>query len=256
MTQFRPCIDLHAGKVKQIVGGSLTDAGAQTNFVSDQGADFYAELYRREQLTGGHVIGLGPGNELQAKLALATWPGGLQYGGGVTPENAKSYLNAGASHVIVTSYLFEAKKFSLPRVKQLVELVGREHLVLDLSCRQTQDGWNIATDRWQTVTDTVINSELLEQLSHFCSEFLVHAADVEGLQQGIDQSLVQFLGRHCPIPVTYAGGATGIKDLAMVDALSHGKVDLTIGSALDIFGGTHVTLQECVTWNKTQSQGR
>ncbi|BFM05975.1 phosphoribosylformimino-5-aminoimidazole carboxamide ribotide isomerase [Halioxenophilus aromaticivorans] len=254
MTQFRPCIDLHAGKVKQIVGGSLTDAGATTNFVSAQGADYFANLYRQHGLQGGHVIGLGPGNEEQAKLALNSWPKGLQYGGGINLENAKSYLDAGASHVIVTSFLFSGGVFSLEKLNQMVKLVGAEHLVLDLSCRRTDQGWNIATDRWQTVTGTAITPALLEQLASQCSEFLVHAADVEGLQQGIDEALVSLLGKHSPIAATYAGGATGLDDLEKVKTLSNGRVDLTIGSALDIFGGSHVTLAQCIAWNQANGQ--
>ncbi len=249
MTLFRPCIDLHAGKVKQIVGGSLTDLGAQTNFVSEQGADYYAKLYREAHLTGGHVIGLGPGNEDPAKLALGTWPKGLQYGGGITPDNAAQYLEAGASHVIVTSYLFEGGELSWQRLQSLVEVVGKHQLVIDLSCRKTQQGWNIATNRWQTVTNTVVNAENLAKLSEYCSEFLIHAADVEGLQQGIDDELVTYLGEHCPIAVTYAGGARSIEDLQRVNDLSKGRVDLTIGSALDIFGGSGISLQECISWN-------
>lgn len=250
MTQFRPCIDLHAGKVKQIVGGSLTDTGATTNFVSEREADFYARLYQNHNLAGGHVIGLGPGNEQQAKLALSAWPGGLQYGGGITPTNATEYLDAGASHIIVTSYLFDGPQFSFAKLANLVSEVGKDRLVIDLSCRRTDLGWNIATNRWQTVTETRITPELIEQLSNSCSEFLIHAADVEGLQKGIDTDLVAFLGTHCPIAVTYAGGATGLADLELVKKLSNSKVDLTIGSALDIFGGNSVSLKECVLWNQ------
>ena len=79
---------------------------------------------------------------------------------------------------------------------------------------------------------------------------LVHAADVEGKCEGIDERLVEFLGSHCPIPVTYAGGARSFEDLATVDLLSEGKVDLTIGSALDIFGGMQVKYSDCVEWNQ------
>ena len=253
MTQFRPCIDLHAGKVKQIVGGSLTEKGATTNFVSDRDAAYYAALYRDNQLYGGHVIGLGPGNEAQALLALNTWPGGLQYGVGITPANAKRYLDAGASQVIVTSYLFDGPEFSIEKLKHLVALVGPQHLVIDLSCRQLEDGWNIATNRWQTVTETKITPSLLSQLGEYCCEFLVHSADVEGLQKGIDSPLVSYLGQYSPIPVTYAGGATGLNDLDLVSQLSNGNLDLTIGSALDIFGGSGVTLEQCIQWNRANT---
>jgi phosphoribosylformimino-5-aminoimidazole carboxamide ribotide isomerase len=249
VTQFRPCIDLHQGQVKQIVGGSLNDKGADTNFVSAHNAAYYANLYKQNQLTGGHVIALGPGNKEQALSALKTWPQGLQFGGGVNHDNADEFLEAGASHVIVTSYLFENGQFSWERLDRIKAITGAERLVLDLSCRKTDQGWNIATDRWQTVTETVVNQETLQQLSEHCAEFLIHAADVEGLQGGIDQELVELLGKYCSIPVTYAGGARSLEDLQLVDKLSSGKVDLTIGSALDIFGGSGVTLEECIHWN-------
>ncbi|MGB0467082.1 MAG: phosphoribosylformimino-5-aminoimidazole carboxamide ribotide isomerase [Pontibacterium sp.] len=250
MTQFRPCIDLHQGQVKQIVGGSLNDKGADTNYVSPYDAAYYATLYRQHNLTGGHVIALGPGNKEQALLALSAWPGGLQFGGGVNADNAAQYLEAGASHVIVTSYLFDNGQFSWERLEKIKQITGPERLVLDLSCRKTAAGWHIATDRWQTVTETPVNAETLNALSQHCAEFLIHAADVEGLQAGIDQDLVQLLGADSVIPVTYAGGARSLEDLALVNALSGGKVDLTIGSALDIFGGQGVTLDECIRWNQ------
>lgn len=249
MTQFRPCIDLHQGQVKQIVGGSLNDQGATTNFVSQYDAEYYGTLYRKHNLTGGHVIALGPGNKDQALKALAAWPGGLQFGGGVNNTNAAEFIEAGASHVIVTSWLFENGQFSWERLEQIKAITGKERLILDLSCRRTDTGWNIATDRWQTVTETQVNAETLAELSQHCAEFLIHAADVEGLQSGIDVELVKLLGEACPIPVTYAGGARSLDDLKLVDQLSNGKVDLTIGSALDIFGGSGVTLEQCIAWN-------
>ena len=250
MTQFRPCIDLHQGKVKQIVGGSLNDQGAATNFISQYDAAYYANIYRQHDLRGGHVIALGPDNEAEVLKALQAWPHGLQFGGGVNLTNAAKYIEAGASHVIVTSYLFDGNEFSWDKLAQLKGEVGKEHLILDLSCRKTAQGWNIATNRWQTVTSTVINAETLQQLSEHCAEFLIHAADVEGLQNGIDQKLVSLLGQHTKIPVTYAGGARSIEDLALVERLSNGHVDLTIGSALDIFGGSGITLQQCIDWNQ------
>ncbi len=250
MTLFRPCIDLHQGQVKQIVGGSLNDQGADTNFVSQHNAAYYANLYRNNDLTGGHVIALGPGNEEQALKALASWPNGLQFGGGVNADNAAKFIAAGASHVIVTSYLFEDKEFSWQRLENIKAKVGKDKLILDLSCRRTENGWHIATDRWQTITSTAITAETLTKLSLHCAEFLIHAADVEGLQGGIDEELVIFLGEHCSIPITYAGGARSLDDLKLVQKLSKGNVDLTIGSALDIFGGNGVTLEECIHWNK------
>lgn len=253
MTQFRPCIDLHQGQVKQIVGGSLNDKGADTNFISSHNAQYYAELYQQHQLTGGHVIALGPGNKEEAINALRAWPQGLQFGGGINNENAAEFLKAGASHLIVTSYLFDGGEFSWQKLETIKSECGKNQLVLDLSCRKTATGWNIATDRWQTVTNTPVNQETLIELANHCDEFLIHAADVEGLQAGIDKDLVKLLGEHCTIPVTYAGGARSLHDLKEVATLSKGKVDLTIGSALDIFGGKGVTLDECIDWNKSQS---
>jgi phosphoribosylformimino-5-aminoimidazole carboxamide ribotide isomerase len=250
VTLFRPCIDLHQGKVKQIVGGSLNDGGADTNFVSPYDGQYYADLYRQHQLTGGHVIALGPGNQQQALKALAAWPQGLQFGGGVNRDNAADYIQAGASHVIVTSCLFEDGEFSWSRLEQLKAEVGRDKLVLDLSCRKVGDGWHIATDRWQTVTNTAVDKQTLHELAGHCDEFLIHAADVEGLQAGIDTSLVAMLGEAATIPVTYAGGARSLDDLKLVAELSNNKVDLTIGSALDIFGGSGVALEACIAWNK------
>ncbi len=249
MTQFRPCIDLHQGKVKQIVGGSLNDQGAETNFVSPYDAAYYADLYRQHNLTGGHVIALGTGNEEEVLKALGTWPGGLQFGGGVTADNAGHYLDAGASHVIVTSYLFANDQLCFDRLEAIKAVTGKERLVLDLSCRRTSQGWNIATNRWQTITDSRVNAETIHKLSKHCAEFLIHAADVEGLQAGIDEDLVRFLGQYCPIPVTYAGGARSLDDLELVDTLSDSRVDLTIGSALDIFGGKGISLDACINWN-------
>ena len=254
MTAFRPCIDLHQGQVKQIVGGSLTDSGADTNFVSSHDAAYYAQLYREHNLTGGHVIALGPNNQEQVLQALAAYPNGMQFGGGVNLENAAEYLKAGASHIIVTSYLFENGQFSWPRLEAIKAEVGAEHLVLDLSCRKTAEGWMIATNRWQTVTATAVDQQTLAELEKHCAEFLVHAADVEGLQAGIDQRLVSLLGNCCTIPVTYAGGARSLEDLELVQSLSNGAVDLTIGSALDIFGGSGVTLKDCIHWNQNQSK--
>ncbi len=255
VTLFRPCIDLHQGQVKQIVGGSLNDKGADTNFVSQFDGAYYADLYRRHNLTGGHVIALGAGNQSEVLKSLAAWPGGLQFGGGVNDSNAADFLAAGACQVIVTSYLFDDGEFSWQKLEQIKAITGRDKLVLDLSCRRTDDGWHIATDRWQTVTNTPVNAETLQKLSSHCCEFLIHAADVEGLQSGIDEELVRLLGAHCEIPVTYAGGARSLDDLALVETLSEGRVDLTIGSALDIFGGSGITLAQCIEWNQSRSNG-
>ncbi len=235
MTKFRPCIDLHQGKVKQIVGGSLNNDGAKENFISAYDAVYYAKLYQEHELTGGHVIALGAGNKIETIKALQAYPNGLQFGGGITHENASDYLEAGASKLIVTSYLFEQGEFSLTRLEKMKSEIGQDNLVLDLSCRKTNNGWYIATDRWQTITSMQVNKENLIELASHCSEFLIHAADVEGLQAGIDQELVSLLGQNGAIPITYAGGARSIDDLKLVNSLSNGKVDLTIGSALDYF---------------------
>lgn len=253
-TCFRPCIDLHEGRVKQIVGGTL-DSGnekLQTNFVSDKSSDWFASLYANDQLKGGHVIKLGPGNDDAAKKSLAAYPEGLQIGGGITPENATEWIEAGASHVIATSCLFDDEaRFQPDQLKALVSAVGKDRLVMDLSCRKKEDHWIVAMNRWQTPTDLEISHDLLDEFSSSCDEFLIHAADVEGLCSGIDTELVSFIGEWGQIPVTYAGGARNLEDLRLVNALSGGKVDLTIGSALDIFGGSGVSYADCVAYNSS-----
>ena len=249
---FRPCIDLHEGKVKQIVGGTLSDAGARTNFVSEQSAAWFAELYRRDDLRGGHVIMLGSGNETEARAALKAFPGGLQIGGGINAENARRWLDAGASHVIVTSWVFREGRVDWARLDELVQAIGKEKLVLDLSCRKRGEDYFVVTDRWQKFTELVVNAETLKKFSTFCAEFLIHAVDVEGLCRGIDGELVAKLGAWSPIPMTYAGGANSLADLAAVTKLGQGKVDLTIGSALDIFGGSGVKYADCITFNRRQ----
>ena len=251
---FRPCIDLHEGKVKQLVGGTLgTDAAkVRTNFVSDRPSAWYAELYRRDGLKGGHVIMLGPGNERPAREALAAYPGGLQVGGGVNPENARGYLDAGASHVIVTSWLFEQGIFSRARLEAICRAVGKPKLVIDLSCRKRQDAYFVVTHRWQTFTETRLSRQTLAELAPYCDEFLIHAVDVEGLCQGIDLELVTQLAEWTTIPLTYAGGASSLADLEQVTRAGQGKIDLTIGSALDIFGGTGVKYSDAVAFNRAQ----
>ena len=247
---LRPCIDLHEGRVKQIVGGTLGDAGLRTNVVSEKPASWFAELYRRDGLTGGHVIQLGVGNEDQARAALAAYPGGLHLGGGVNAGNARTWLEAGASHVIVTSWVFREGRVDWARLEELVKLIGKDRLVLDLSCRRRGEDYLVVTDRWQKFTDLVVNAETLRTFSQYCTEFLIHAVDVEGLCRGIDGELVEKLGQWTPIPMTYAGGANSLADLTEVTRLGQGKVDLTIGSALDIFGGSGVKYEECVGFNR------
>jgi len=251
MTKFRPCIDLHNGQVKQIVGGSLTDngQGLVTNFVSDHAPSYYAELYRRDQLEGGHVILLGPGNDEAACQALAAYPGGLQVGGGISAETAPAWIAAGASHVIVTSWIFQGTSLAMDRLQALVDAVGRERIVLDLSCRRHNESWNIAIHRWQTITPVQINPKTLDLFSDYCAEFLIHAADVEGKQAGMDESLIRYLAQYSPIPVTYAGGARSVADLQLCQDISQDRIDLTIGSALDIFGGKGAAYADCVAFN-------
>lgn len=254
---FRPCIDLHEGQVKQIVGGSLQDGGPgpRTNFVSQRPAAWYAELYRRDGLTGGHVILLGPGNEAAAREALAAYPGGLQLGGGVNADNARAWLDAGASHVIVTSWVFRDGRLDRERLAALVMAVGRERLVLDLSCRLRDGEYFVVTDRWQKFTEMKVSREVLSSLASDCAEFLIHAVDVEGLCRGIDLGLVEKLADWTPLPCTYAGGAKSMEDLETVTRMGRGRVHLTIGSALDIFGGNGVRYADCVAFNRRAAQG-
>ncbi|KAH6622080.1 hypothetical protein C7974DRAFT_315101 [Boeremia exigua] len=258
MTKFRPCIDLHAGSVKQIVGGTLstsTPSELKTNWTSEHPSAYYAALYRDHALAGAHVIMLGPGNDAAAQEALGAWPGGMQVGGGIDEGNARTWIERGAERVIITSYLFPDATFSMPRLRAVLAALDndKEKLVIDLSCRRKDDKWFVATNKWQTITDFELNEESIRLLEPFCSEFLIHAADVEGLQRGIDHALVSRLAEWCRIPVTYAGGGRSIADLELVKELSSGKVDLTIGSALDIFGGEGVKFEECVAWNARQT---
>ena len=249
---FRPCIDLHEGKVKQIVGGSLTGhpSDLRVNFVSERPSRWFAELYRRDGLRGGHVIMLGPGNEAAAREALAAYPGGLQAGGGIRQENAAGWLEAGASHVIVTSWIFRDGQLDWERLKALAAAAGKNRLVLDLSCRKKDADYFVVTDRWQKFTSLKIEPDVLGRLGEWCDEFLVHAADVEGLCRGIDLDLVERLGRWSPRPATYAGGARSLRDLEDVARAGGGRINLTIGSALDIFGGLLVRYAEVVALDR------
>lgn len=250
--RFRPCIDLRHGRVVQIVGSTLVDGREPTtNFESDRSPADYAHMYRDDALPGGHVIALGPGNHDAALAALSAYPGGMQMGGGVTLDNAEVYLQAGASHVIVTSYVFRDGRIDMPRLEELMAAVGKQCLVLDLSCRQREGAYWVVTDRWQRFTDVQVNRDTLQWLSAYCDEFLVHGADVEGKRVGIEADLVRLLGNHSPLPVTYAGGAETLDDLEQVKQLGGGRVDLTIASALDVFGGT-VPYREVVAWQRRE----
>lgn len=249
--RFRPCIDIHNGQVKQIVGGSLSDVGdkAKENFASVHPADYYADLYRKDGLTGGHVILLNPSSSgyyeetrKQAFLALAAYPGGLQAGGGITADNAADYLDAGASHVIVTSYVFREGKIRWECMERLKNEVGKEHVVIDLSCRKKGDAYYIVTDRWQNFTEVELSQKVLSEIALYCDEFLVHGVDVEGKASGIDKTLARILGDYAAslssLPVTYAGGIGSFKDIEDFGAVTGGKIDFTVGSALNLFGGS------------------
>lgn len=244
--RFRPCIDIHNGQVKQIVGGSLTDEQdrAKENFVSEQDAAWYAKLYQRDGLTGGHVILLNGADspyyeatKAQALKALRAYPGGLQVGGGIGPENAAEFLEAGASQVIVTSYVFRNGEIQYENLEKMLAAVGRERLVLDLSCRKKDGAYYIVTDRWQKFTNVPVTPALLDSLAGKCSEFLIHAVDVEGKASGIERELAAMLGNWAGIPVTYAGGVGSTADIEVLRTLGKGHLDVTIGSALDLFGG-------------------
>jgi phosphoribosylformimino-5-aminoimidazole carboxamide ribotide isomerase len=249
--KFRPCIDIHGGRVKQIVGSTLSDKDTgelKTNFASDQPPSYFAEMYRRDNLTGGHIIMLGPGNEEAALDALSAWPGGMQVGGGITGENALYWLENGAAAVIVTSHVFKDGLVYEDRLKKLADLVGRERLVIDLSCRKRSGRYYVVTDRWQKFTEVEVNREAIGFFARFCSEFLIHAADVEGKCEGVAEDLLTDLADWATIPTTYAGGVKDIDDLRLVRELGRDRLDVTVGSALDIFGGSGMTYREAVDY--------
>lgn len=245
--RFRPCIDIHNGVVKQIVGGSLKDEGdhARENFSASYNADYYAKMYKKDHLRGGHVILLNPSTSQyyektlrQARCALQAFPGGLQVGGGICAENAESFLNMGASHVIVTSYVFSEGKIQWENLKRLKNAVGKERIVLDLSCRKRNGKYYVVTNRWQTFTKEELTVDLLQEMAEFCDEYLIHGVDVEGHASGVDEQLAMLLGKYEGNPMTYAGGIGSVEDLKNFEKMTEGKVDFTIGSALDLFGGS------------------
>lgn len=252
--KFRPCIDIHNGKVKQIVGSSLTDTAAVENFVSEKGGADYAYLYKANNLTGGHIIILNKvgtpeyeASKLQAMVALKAYPGGLQIGGGITCENAGEFIEAGASHVIVTSYVFRDGQICYENLEALVDAVGKEHIVLDLSCKRVDNDYYITTDRWQKLTNVKVCDETLSMLSDYCDEYLIHAVDVEGKQNGIEKEIVTRLKDFNRIPITYAGGVKAFEDIDILNRIGNGRIDVTIGSALDIFGGS-ISFDEVVEY--------
>jgi phosphoribosylformimino-5-aminoimidazole carboxamide ribotide isomerase len=251
--KFRPCIDLHDGKVKQIVGSTLSAESPdalRTNYISELSSAYYARMYKHDSLYGGHVIMLGPGNENAAREAFQAFPQGLQAGGGITPENAVYWLDQGAAAVIITSYVFKEGQILTERLQEMQALVGRDKLVIDLSCRKRGDTYYVVTDRWQKFTTTAISPETLEYFSQFCFEFLIHAADVEGKCQGIADDLVGDLAAWAPIPTTYAGGVRDLNDLLRIKDLGKNRIDATVGSSLDIFGGTGMKYSDAVTFNQ------
>lgn len=252
--RFRPCIDIHDGQVKQIVGSSLNDSGARENYVASNGADYYARLYRENNLQGGHIILLNKkgtpeyeSSRNQGLTALEAYPDGMQIGGGIDSECAREFIEAGASHVIVTSYVFRDGMIDEDNLHKLKEAVGRERIVLDLSCRKTEGGYYIATDRWQKLTKVVVTPESMDYFADYASEFLIHAVDVEGKQNGIETELVERLADWRGIPITYAGGVKGLDDLETLNRIGEGRIDVTIGSALDIFGG-HIPFKSVVDY--------
>lgn len=249
--KFRPCIDIHSGKVKQIVGSSLSDKseGLVENFISDKDSSYYAEMFKKDNLTGGHVIMLGSGNEEAALKALRAYPKGLQIGGGISADNAQHYLENGASHVIITSYVFKDGEINMNNLNKVISRIGKEKLVLDLSCRKKDGKYFVVTDRWQKFTTFEVNQKTISELGSYCNEFLIHAVDVEGKCNGIQGDLVESLGKWVTIPTTYAGGARSFEDMEAIKKLGNDKIDLTIGSALDIFGGK-LSYNEVVKWGQ------
>ena len=250
--KFRPCIDLHQGIVKQIVGSTLNDIRSEsllTNFQSKKPAKWFAELYRQDNLTGGHIIQLGQGNEKAAISALQAWEGGMQIGGGINISNAKKWIDMGANAIIVTSWVFHNGKVDKERLKKLTDLIGKKRIVLDLSCRKQNEHYKIVTNRWQTFTDEIITHKLLDELSLYAGEFLIHAVDVEGKCNGVEIPLIELLGGWNSIPIVYAGGIHSIEDIQIINDLGDGNIDFTVGSALDIFGGNQLTYKDMVKLN-------
>ncbi len=270
--RFRPCIDIHNGKVKQIIGGSLNDekpndkgSSAEENFVSERNAGYYAELYKAHNLSGGHIILLNKRGTYdydldlkQAKNALEAFPSGFQIGGGITAENASGFIASGASHVIVTSYVFKDGGINTDNLKALVKAVDKERIVLDLSCRKRDGRYFIVTDRWQRLTDTEVNEKVFCSLYKYCDEFLVHAVDAEGKKSGIDLELLKILSssaealcdynnKKCNV-ITYAGGISSFEDIELIDKTGDGKIDFTIGSAIDLFGG-NISFEQAAEYN-------
>ncbi len=235
--RFRPCIDLHQGKVKQIVGSTLSSEIVIENFISERDSAWYAELFRSHKLKGGHVIMLGPGNNAAAALALQAWPGGMQLGGGINDDNAAYWLGQGASHVIVTSFIITRKEIDWDNLRRLEAAVGKKHIVIDLSCKRIHDDWVVMTNKWKDATNIHIDQDTLDALRPYCDELLIHAVDVEGKSSGIQYELLEHLATLDTVPLTYAGGIRSMEDIQSIDKIGGGRIDYTVGSALDLFGG-------------------
>lgn len=256
MTRFRPCIDLHNGKVKQIVGSSLTDSGEslRENHISRHSPAYFARLYRQHNLSGGHVILLGKGNDQAAREALAAWPNALHLGGGVHLDNAEEWIQSGAKKVIVTSMLFDNQGVFLEKnLRALCRILGKERIVVDLSSSPQSSGWRVASNRWQTLTNLELTHETLDTLAEWTSQYLIHATAQEGLCQGVDQRLIEHLAHWAKIPITYAGGIRSLDDFLLVNTLSNGRIDATVGSALDIMGGSGIQFKELVALHNRES---
>ena len=248
--RFRPCIDIHDGKVKQIIGGSLDDEkGASENFIAGAPASFYASLYAKKNLGGGHVIILNKAgtaeyeaSKVQALNALGAFKGGMSIGGGINDLNAEEFLDAGAYAVIVTSFVFKDGRLDENNLLKIKNAVGSKHLILDLSCRRGANGkLYVVTDRWQRFTELELTKDLLKSLQPNVCEYLIHAADVEGKKAGIDTDVLNVLASYMregdSVPVTYAGGVHTYEDLDTIRGAGAGLIDATVGSALDLFGG-------------------
>ena len=238
--KFRPCIDLHEGKVKQIVGKTLTADAVdkpETNFISDHSAVYFADMFYRDGLTGGHVIMLGPNNEQAATEALQAFPNAFHIGGGVSLENAQFWLEKGAKAVIISSRLFNGTDFSMESLQAFTDLIGKDKIILDLSCRLVEGRFRAMTNKWNTVTNLIVDEKKIDELSTHCAEFLIHAVEIEGTGSGPDWELLNMLARCESSIITYAGGISSLNDLAAMQKLDAQHIDFTIGSALNIYGG-------------------
>ncbi len=249
---FRPCIDVFKGKVVQLIGTSLFGGEEKTivkHFESEYSPAYYAELFKQDNLKGGHILSLGSGNNDVVIEALKAFNGGMKYGGSVTPENAHVYLDAGATHVIVNSYVFDNGEINLPNLKSLVKSIGKDKLVLDMSCRKKNGDYYIVTNLWEKFTNVILDQKSLQDISKYCDEIIVHGVDSEGRKQGLESDLVRILAQHTPIKTVYAGGISSIADLTMIKALGNEKIDPCIGTALSIYGG-NLSYYEVLEWNK------